>query len=62
MRPLTIQGSYVGSLLELKELVSLFRRTGMKPIPVTTRPLDEANLAMEDLLAGRVLGRTVLIP
>jgi len=34
----------------------------MKPIPVTTRPLDEANLAMEDLLAGRVLGRTVLIP
>ena len=62
MRPLTIQGSYVGSLLELKEQVSLFRRTGMKPIPVTTRPLDEANLAMEDLLAGRVLGRTVLIP
>jgi len=62
MRPLTIQGSYVGTLQELKELVSLVGRTNMKAIPVNTRPLSEANAAMQDLHHGRVVGRTVLIP
>ena len=62
MRPLTIQGSYVGTLQELQELVSLVRRSGMKPIPVNTRPLAEANDAMQDLHHGRVVGRTVLVP
>jgi len=62
MRPLTLQGSYVGTLTELQELVALARRSGMAPIPVTRRPLAEANAAMEDLHHGRVVGRTVLIP
>jgi propanol-preferring alcohol dehydrogenase len=34
----------------------------MKPIPVTTRPLSEANAALQDLHHGRVVGRTVLVP
>jgi D-arabinose 1-dehydrogenase-like Zn-dependent alcohol dehydrogenase len=29
-------------------------------MPVETRPADEANRALEDLLAGRVIGRVVL--
>ncbi len=62
MRPLTIQGSYVGTLQELHELVALVIRTGMKPIPVNTRPMTEANDAMQDLHHGRVVGRTVLVP
>ncbi|MFM8589448.1 MAG: alcohol dehydrogenase, partial [Limnohabitans sp.] len=62
MRPLTLQGSYVGTLQELKELVDLVKRTGMKPIPVSTRPLAEANAALQDLHHGRVVGRTVLVP
>ena len=62
MRPLTIQGSYVGTLQELQELVSLVKRSGMKPIPVHTRPLAQANEAMQDLHHGRVVGRTVLVP
>jgi propanol-preferring alcohol dehydrogenase len=62
MRPLTIQGSYVGTLQELHELVALVIRTGMKPIPVNTRPMTEANGAMQDLHHGRVVGRTVLVP
>jgi propanol-preferring alcohol dehydrogenase len=62
MRPLTLQGSYVGTLKELQELVDLVRRTGMKAIPVNTRPLAEANAAMQDLHHGRVVGRTVLVP
>ena len=62
MRPLTLQGSYVGTLQELHELVALVKRTGMKPIPVNTRPMAEANDAMQDLHHGRVVGRTVLVP
>ena len=62
MRPLTLQGSYVGTLQELQELVNLVQRTGMQAIPVQTRPLAEANAAMQDLHHGRVVGRTVLVP
>ena len=42
MRPLTLQGSYVGTLTELQELVALARRSGMAPIPVTRRPSRSA--------------------
>jgi propanol-preferring alcohol dehydrogenase len=62
MRPLTIQGSYVGTFEELQELVALAKRTKMKPIPVTQRPLSDANQAMQDLHLGRIVGRTVLVP
>ena len=62
MRPLTIQGSYVGTLEELRELIALVLRTKMKAIPVQRRPLAEANAAMQDLIAGRVVGRTILVP
>ncbi len=62
MRPLTIQGSYVGTLEELQELVALATHTKMKPIPVTQRPLSDANQAMQDLHLGRIVGRTVLVP
>ncbi len=62
MRPLTIEGSYVGSLSELRELVALVRRTKMSAIPVTRRPMSEINSAIQDLHHGKVIGRTVLIP
>lgn len=62
MRPLTLQGSYVGTLQELQELVGLVKRTKMSPIPVTRRPLAEANAALQDLHHGRIVGRTVLVP
>ena len=62
MRPLTIQGSYVGTLEELRELIALVQRTKMKAIPVQRRPMSEANAAMQDLIAGKVVGRTILIP
>lgn len=62
MRPLTLQGSYVGTLKELQELVDLVKQTGMKPIPVTQRPLSQANEALQDLHHGRIVGRTILVP
>jgi D-arabinose 1-dehydrogenase-like Zn-dependent alcohol dehydrogenase len=62
MRALTVQGSYVGSLPETKELVDLVRRTGLPPVPVATRPLDDVNAVLGDLRAGKIIGRVVLTP
>jgi D-arabinose 1-dehydrogenase-like Zn-dependent alcohol dehydrogenase len=59
-RAIGIIGSYVGNLQELKEVVALARKGKLKPAPVETRPADEANRALEDLKAGRVVGRVVL--
>ena len=62
MRALTIQGSYVGSVPEMTELMELVRRTGLPAVPVTTRPLSEVNAVMDELRAGKVIGRVVLTP
>ncbi|MGI9386104.1 MAG: zinc-binding dehydrogenase, partial [Methyloligellaceae bacterium] len=56
------EGSYVGSLQEAKEMLDLVRSKHITPIPVTTRPLDDANRALEDLRNARIVGRTVLVP
>jgi D-arabinose 1-dehydrogenase-like Zn-dependent alcohol dehydrogenase len=62
MRAITIQGSYVGSLPEMRELIELVRRTGLPPVPVATRPLDDVNAVMSELRAGKIVGRVVLNP
>ena len=54
--------SSLGSLPEMAELINLVRRTGLPPVPVTTRPLNEVNAAMDQLRAGKVIGRVVLTP
>ena len=59
-RAIGIIGSYVGSLPELKEVVALAKKSKLKPLPVTTRPGHDANTALEELKAGRVVGRVVL--
>ena len=58
----TIQGSYIGSPTELRELIALIQRTRMPQVPIDRRPLDATNRALTDLRAGRVVGRVVLIP
>jgi alcohol dehydrogenase/propanol-preferring alcohol dehydrogenase len=57
----TLQGSYVGGLAELREVVSLAKRGLMPDIPVTLCALDEVNHALEELREGRVIGRMVLV-
>lgn len=59
-RGIGIIGSYVGNLQELKEVVALAKKKKLRPMPVETRPGDQANSALEDLKAGKVLGRIVL--
>jgi propanol-preferring alcohol dehydrogenase len=62
MRAMAIQGSYVGSLTEMAELLALVRRVGMPQVPIATRPLAAVNETLEDLRAGRIIGRVVLTP
>jgi alcohol dehydrogenase/propanol-preferring alcohol dehydrogenase len=59
-RAIGIVGSYVGSLQELKEVVALAKKRRIRQTPVETRRADEANAALEDLKAGRIVGRVVL--
>ncbi|HEX6298165.1 MAG TPA: alcohol dehydrogenase [Burkholderiales bacterium] len=59
-RAIGIVGSYVGNLQELKEVVALAKRKKLKPQPIETRDAQGANTSLEDLKAGRVVGRIVL--
>lgn len=62
LRMLTIQGSYVGTLEDLRELMALVRSGKVKPLPYSTRPLEAATAVLEELKAGKVLGRVILTP
>jgi len=62
MRMLTIEGSYVGNLEELHELMALVRNGKVQPMPYSTRPLEAANDVLEELKAGKIVGRVVLRP
>ena len=62
LRAITIQGSYVGSLTEMAELLDLVRRKGAPDLPVGTRPLAAVNEALNELRTGKVVGRLVLTP
>ncbi|MBV8096065.1 MAG: alcohol dehydrogenase catalytic domain-containing protein [Acetobacteraceae bacterium] len=60
IRALTIQGSYVGSPKELRELVGLAQQRRLAPLPVTTLPRSQVNDALTRLRDGKVMGRLVL--
>ena len=62
MKAMTVQGSYVGSLGELTELLDLVRTGKVAPIPVTCRDFHEADAALHELKAGKLIGRAVLTP
>ena len=59
-RGIGLVGSYVGNLQELKEVVALAKKKKLKATPVSTRPAGEVTQILEDLKAGKVLGRVVL--
>jgi len=59
-RALTIQGSHLGSIAELKQVVVLARGSKIKPIPFQKRPLSEVSRTLDELKAGAILGRVVV--
>jgi D-arabinose 1-dehydrogenase-like Zn-dependent alcohol dehydrogenase len=58
---MSVEGSYVGTLQDLKELLDLVKAGKVPPIPVQARPAAEATAALLDLKqGGKVIGRVVL--
>jgi propanol-preferring alcohol dehydrogenase len=55
-----IQASAVGTRQDLRDVLSLAEAGGIR-CKVGTRPLSEANQALEQLRSGQVSGRTVLV-
>jgi D-arabinose 1-dehydrogenase-like Zn-dependent alcohol dehydrogenase len=62
LRALTIGGSFVGSLPEARELIELLKAGKVAAPLMEERPLSAANSAFNDLRAGKVVGRVVLVP
>ncbi|MEO8713511.1 MAG: alcohol dehydrogenase [Acetobacteraceae bacterium] len=60
MRALTIQGSYVGTVKDLRALVALAQTGDVAALPVKTVPQSDAFDALMRLRDGRVNGRLVL--
>jgi propanol-preferring alcohol dehydrogenase len=46
----------------LRELFALADEQPLPALPVTERPLAQADASLDDLRAGRVRGRVVLVP
>ncbi|MBL8362789.1 MAG: alcohol dehydrogenase catalytic domain-containing protein [Rubrivivax sp.] len=61
MKAVSITGSYVGSLAELQELMAIGRSGVLPPMPLVPRPLADANAVLDELRAGRIRGRAVLL-
>jgi D-arabinose 1-dehydrogenase-like Zn-dependent alcohol dehydrogenase len=62
MKAVSVEGSYVGSLQEMQELMAIARSGVLPGLPLATQPLSTATQALEDLRAGRIRGRTILKP
>lgn len=60
LREIAILGSTVGNTPDLVELVELVKRGSIRLPEVQRRPFATANQSLEDLAAGRVVGRVVL--
>jgi alcohol dehydrogenase/propanol-preferring alcohol dehydrogenase len=60
LRAMTVRGSHVGNPKELRALMDLARSGRLKPIPVTTEPLAQAQEVLMRLRAGQIVGRVVL--
>ena len=62
LKSITIQGAYTGNYNDMVELLELARKGTINPIISKRYSLDEANTALEDLKARKILGRAVINP
>lgn len=62
IRSITIEGMLVGTLAEFREVMDLVSQGKVEPMRLDERKLDRANEALQDLRAGRIVGRAVLTP
>jgi D-arabinose 1-dehydrogenase-like Zn-dependent alcohol dehydrogenase len=61
-RAIRIEGNYVGTVQDLRDMVALAKSGKLKPIPITKRPLADVEQALSELKAGKILGRVVVEP
>ena len=60
LRAITIQGSHLGSVEELKSVVALARARKIKPIPIQIRQLSDVSRTLDELKRGTIVGRVVV--
>ena len=60
MKAIAVEGSFVGSLAEMNELLELAKSGKLQKLKLDQRPMSEANNALNDLANGNVMGRVVL--
>src|SRR5262249_34678125 len=60
LKAMTIEGTMTGTLAEARELIDLVRTKNIAPPPITERPLAQASATLDDLRAGKIVGRAVL--
>jgi alcohol dehydrogenase/propanol-preferring alcohol dehydrogenase len=60
IRSLSVRGSYVGTVKELRELVKLAQDGSLEALPVQTVPQKDADAALMRLRDGKVTGRLIL--
>jgi propanol-preferring alcohol dehydrogenase len=60
LKAMTVEGTLTGTLQEAHKVMELARAGKLTPPPIHERPLAQAQAALEDLRAGRVVGRIVL--
>ena len=58
---ITVVGSIVGTRLDLREVFEL-HAAGMTKVITEVRPLETVNESIDDVEAGRVPARIVLVP
>ncbi len=60
LKAIAIEGIQTGTLTEAREVLAVARERALAPPPIGERPLAEAQAALDELRAGRTVGRTVL--
>jgi D-arabinose 1-dehydrogenase-like Zn-dependent alcohol dehydrogenase len=60
LKAMTIEGTTTGTLTEARELIDLVRAKNIAAPPIAERPLTAAQATLDDLRAGRIVGRVVL--
>jgi len=60
LKAMTIEGTTTGTLAEARELIGLVRAKNIGPPPIAERPLAQAQATLDDLRAGKIVGRVVL--
>ncbi len=62
LKSIIIQGAYTGNYSDMVELLDLARKGVINPVISKRYSLDDANAALEDLKARKIIGRAVINP